>query len=63
MNKNKVALLVCNRDTGKISKEFLQAVNQIGMFKMQNISQGESDKAITAQMNNGDTPFGYHYTK
>ena len=54
VNKNKVALLVCNRDTGKLSKEFLKSVNQIGMFKMQNLPQGEADKAITNRMNTSD---------
>ncbi|MEO6523627.1 MAG: ABC transporter permease [Mucilaginibacter sp.] len=56
VNKNKVALLVCNRDTGKISKEFIASVNKIAMFKMQFIPKGESDKAITEQMHNTDAP-------
>lgn len=56
VNKNKVTLLVCNRDTGKISKDFLASVDQIGMFKMQSISGMESDRAITNQMHNSDAP-------
>jgi len=56
VNKNKVTLLVCNRDTGKISKEFIASVDQIGMFKMQTIPQNESEKAITNRMNNTDAP-------
>jgi len=56
VNKNKVTLLVCNRDTGKISKEFLASVNQIGMFKMQSLPQGEAKNAITDKMNNSDAP-------
>ncbi|EHQ30846.1 ABC transporter permease [Mucilaginibacter paludis] len=56
VNKNKVSLLVCNRDTGKISGEFLQAIDQIGMFKMLNIPKGETNKAITKRMNNSDAP-------
>lgn len=56
VNKNKVALLVCNRDTGKISKDFLVSVDKIGMFKMQTVPQGETDKSITDRMNNSDAP-------
>jgi ABC-2 type transport system permease protein len=56
VNKNKVSLLVCNRDTGKISTEFLQAVDKIGMFKMLSVSKNETDKAITDRMQTNDAP-------
>lgn len=56
VNKNKVSLLVCNRDTGQISTDFLQAVDQIGMFKLMTVTKHENDQAITQRMNNSDAP-------
>jgi ABC-2 type transport system permease protein len=54
ISKNKISLLVCNRDTGKRSIEFLDAVDKIGMFKMVNVPKEESDKAITTRMQSKD---------
>lgn len=56
VNKNKVALMVCDRDTGKLSKEFLASVDQIGMFRIQDIPQGETDQAINERMHGNDVP-------
>ena len=46
INKNKISLLVCNRDTGKISEEFLQAVDKIGMFKIVQVTGNETEKLV-----------------
>ncbi|CAN5479558.1 ABC transporter permease [soil metagenome] len=54
INKNKISLLVCNRDTGKISREFLQAVDKIGMFKLVSIPGKESEKQVTGRMQSKD---------
>jgi ABC-2 type transport system permease protein len=35
VNKNKLPLLVSNRDTGSLSTALLQAIDQIGLFKIQ----------------------------
>ena len=32
LNKNQIALLVCNKDSGKLSKDFLKALDTSGMF-------------------------------
>ncbi|RKR83947.1 ABC-2 type transport system permease protein [Mucilaginibacter gracilis] len=56
VNKSKVALLVCNNDTGKLSVEFLQAVNGIGMFKMQTIPKTERSENLTERMHNSEAP-------
>ena len=32
VNKNKITLLVCNRDTGKLSMQLIQTMDKIGMF-------------------------------
>jgi ABC-2 type transport system permease protein len=34
MNKNRVPLLLCNRDTGVASHEFIQAVEKVGLFSI-----------------------------
>lgn len=54
INKNKISLLICNRDTGKISKEFIEAVDKINMFKLIQVSKDESEKMITDRMNSKD---------
>ena len=54
INKNKISLLLCNRDTGKLSAEFVQAVDKIGMFKLIRISKDESEKMITGRMQTKD---------
>lgn len=54
INKNKIALLVCNRDTGKISEAFIQTVDKIGMFSMVKVSKNESDSGIIKRMHSKD---------
>jgi len=54
INKNKISLLICNRDTGKISKEFITAVDKINMFKLVQVSKDENEKMITDRMHTKD---------
>ncbi len=54
INKNKIPLLVCNRDTGKISFEFIQVVDTLGMFKLVQISKDQSEKLIIDSMHTRD---------
>lgn len=54
INKNKIALLICNRDTGKISQDFIQSVDKIGMFKLVPVSKTESDDQIKSGMKDKD---------
>lgn len=54
VNKNKIPLLVCNRDTGKISLDLIQAIDKIGMFKLVQVSSDQSEKLITDQMHTKD---------
>ncbi len=35
MNKNKITVLIYNLDSGRISKEFIDAVDKIGMFRIE----------------------------
>src|SRR5665647_1060969 len=50
INKNKISLLICNRDTGRISAEFIEYVDKIGMFKLEQVSKDQSEKLITSLM-------------
>ncbi len=54
VNKNKVVLLVANRDTGKISIEMISAIEKIGMFKLELVAQGKSDQQLTERMHGKD---------
>jgi ABC-2 type transport system permease protein len=38
ISKNKTPLLICNRDTGTISRELIQAIDKIGMFRLLPVS-------------------------
>ncbi len=50
VNKNKIPLLICNRDTGKISLDLIQNIDKIGMFKLLQVSGDQSEKLITGRM-------------
>ncbi len=54
INKNKIPLIICNRDTGKISGEFIQAVEKMDMFKLVRVSNDKSEKMITDRMHSSD---------
>ena len=54
IDKNKIPLLVCNRDTGKLSKEFIQAVEKIDMFKLIPLAADQPEKMITDRMHKKD---------
>lgn len=54
INKNKIPLLICNRDTGKISGEFIQAIEKMDMFKLVRVSNDQSEKMITDRMHSSD---------
>lgn len=54
VNKNKVVLLLANRDTGKVSTEMIQAIDKIGMFKLVEVAKGQSDIELTDRMHAKD---------
>lgn len=54
VNKNKITLLLANRDTGKVSLEMIQAVDKIGMFKIIGVEKGAADKQLTDRMHAKD---------
>ncbi len=54
VNKNKVVILLANRDTGKISLEMIQAIDKIGMFKLTEVSKNTNDEQLTNRMHAKD---------
>jgi ABC-2 type transport system permease protein len=54
VNRNKTPLLLCNRDTGSISLELIQAIERIDLFKVQPVPSDESEKLIANRMHAKD---------
>jgi len=57
VNKNKLPIVICNTDTGKAARQFIESVNKIGMFA---VTQTGKDKAATiaTDMQNKDAMLG-----
>lgn len=54
INDNTVPMLVCNRDTGESSLQFIDALRKIGMFDLQKASASLTDKQLTDTMHSHD---------
>ena len=52
VSKNRLPMLVCNRDTGKLSTQFIQTLDKIGMFKISRIPDYESEQDIRKRIQN-----------
>jgi ABC-2 type transport system permease protein len=50
LNKNKISLAVCNKDTGAAAVQFIQAVEKIGMFKEVAVSKDKNETEIKEYM-------------
>ncbi len=50
LNKNKISLAVCNNDSGAIARQFIQAVDKIGMFKIVPVAGGKNETEIKDHM-------------
>ncbi|MFD2146733.1 ABC transporter permease [Mucilaginibacter antarcticus] len=55
--KNKLPIVICNTDTGKASAQFIESVNNIGMFEVVQIASTKS-AFITADMDDKDAMLG-----
>ncbi len=58
LSKNKVPLLVCNRDTGQCSKQFIQAVDKIGMFNVVPVPTNQTETQFRAGIRAKDAMLG-----
>src|SRR6201996_790094 len=58
INKNKMPVLVCNRDTGESSKQLIEAINKIGLFKVYQLPKSQDVKLIADSMKQRDALLG-----
>lgn len=54
VNKTKLPILVCNKDTGKSAMQLIEAIDGVGMFKVTQLPKTESTAAIGDEMKNRD---------
>jgi ABC-2 type transport system permease protein len=54
INKNKLAILICNRDTGESSAQLIKTINKIGMFKVSQLPKNQNKETIADSMKQRD---------
>lgn len=54
VNKNKVPLILCNKDTGDASKQLVSAIEKVGMFDVKNVPADQTEKQISGRMHEKD---------
>jgi ABC-2 type transport system permease protein len=58
INKNKLPIYICNRDTGQSSVQLIEAINKIGMFKVSQLPKDQNEKTIADSMKASDAMLG-----
>lgn len=54
LNKNKISMIICNQDTGKISNEFINGLEKANMFQAIVVSKNENEKSISNRLHNDE---------
>jgi ABC-2 type transport system permease protein len=54
VNKNKVPLLLCNKDKGEASKQLAIAIEKVGMFTVKKVTADETQKQLSERMHEKD---------
>lgn len=54
INKNKLPILICNRDTGQSGVQLVEAINKIGMFKVSQLPKNQNENTIADSMKDKD---------
>ncbi len=54
VNKNKVPLLLCNKDTGDASRQLVTAIGKVGMFEVKKVTANETEKQLINRMHEKD---------
>ncbi len=54
INKNKVPLILCNKDTGSTSKALITAIEKVGMFQIKTVAITETENTIAKKMHEKD---------
>lgn len=58
IDKKNIPLVICNTDTGKLSKDFVAAIDKIGMFKVIETGSALDSQQLITQMHNNDALAG-----
>ncbi|MBN9299805.1 MAG: ABC transporter permease [Filimonas sp.] len=56
IDKKALPLVICNRDTGQFSKDFVHAVDKLGMFKLDELPASTDTVTIIQHMRQKDAP-------
>ena len=54
VNKNKVPLLLCNKDKGEASKQLVIAIEKVGMFTVKKVTADETQQQLSERMHEKD---------
>ncbi len=54
LNKNKVPMLICNKDTGALSRQLLLSIEKIGMFDTRQVTAEQDEKQLADRMHAKD---------
>src|SRR3978361_1354191 len=54
VNDNKVPLLLCNKDTGEISRQLVATIEKVGIFKIKQVVGSQTEKEISDRMHAKD---------
>lgn len=54
VNKNKVPMLLCNKDTGDAGRQLVTAIEKVGMFEVKKVNASETEKDLSARMHEKD---------
>ena len=54
VNKNKVPLLLCNKDKGEAGKQLVIAIEKVGMFTVKKATADETEKQLSDRMHEKD---------
>jgi len=58
IDKKNIPLVICNADTGKLSRDFVAAIDKIGMFKVIETGSTLDSQQLVTQMHNNDALAG-----
>jgi len=54
VNDNKLAMVLCNKDSGESGRQLVAAIRKIGMFDIDSVSSNQTDDAIKNDMHEKD---------
>lgn len=58
MDKKNIPLVICNTDTGKFSKDFIKAIDKIGMFNIVEANNALDSQQLVTRMRSADALAG-----